>query len=366
MQSCYLAGPGTVDQVNILREGTDGAEMKVVPINPVVVELVKERYCFVASRDVLFEDPELAGLEAERLRVEDAELRRKRRKEIQQMIDSTDSDQSTGGDIQPQPPNLTLVSAPQEEETIEVDALPEVIDIEPEPEFQGVTNIEPEPELPVDTAEVDSNPASPTNFLRNAQRVIGNETLPLAEVHTRLKDAGLMPGTDDPIGYIRWRLSGNRHLFERPTRMSVCLAADNPFLAQPWNPEVPTKKKAKKKSSKTETQPMPLGTVKKKSKKKPVEQKPLKINPAFLNWLGNPMVQKVADKASFEGDEIRLLEQQKGNNWVCEILLVAMKLSFVGESKMRHHARHKAEANMTGVTLQLNILVHRAHHPEET
>ena len=73
MQSCYLAGPGVVEQVNILREGTDGAELKVVPRNPVVVELVKERYSFVASRDALYDDRESANVEAERLRLEDIE-----------------------------------------------------------------------------------------------------------------------------------------------------------------------------------------------------------------------------------------------------------------------------------------------------
>lgn len=355
MQSCYLAGPGTVDRVNILREGTDGAEMKVVPANPVVVELVKERYCFVASRDVLFEDPEAAGLEAERLRVADMEARRRRQKEIQQMINAMDN-QGTGGDTQTQAPNLVLVEAPQEEVTLEVEEQ-EVIDIEPEL-----------PKSSLDLSEEDngSNPASPVNFLKNIQRVIGNETLSLEEVHSRLKAAKLMPAANNPIHYIKFVMSQDRILFERPTRMSVCLTAESPYLATTWNPaKVSTKKKSSKSKIESQTQTLPLGTVKKKPVKKPVEQKPLKINPVFLTWLGNPITQTVSDKANFDGEKMRLLEQQKGTSWTCEIFLVDLKLSFTGESKMRHHARHKAEVAMKESINELNILVHNATHLEE-
>lgn len=350
MQSCYLAGPGTVDRVNILRDGTDGAEMKIVPANPVVVELVKERYCFVASRDVLFEDPEAAGLEAERLRVADMEARRRRQKEIQQMINAMDN-QGTGGDTQIQAPNLVLVEAPQEEVTLEVEEQ-EVIDIEPEI-----------PKSSLDLSEEDngSNPASPVNFLKNIQRVIGNETLSLEEVHSRLKAAKLMPAANNPIHYIKFVMSQDRTLFERPTRMSVCLTAESAYLATTWNP-VSTKKKHSKSKIESQPQPFPLGTVKKKPVKKPVEQKPLKINPAFLTWLGNPITQTVSDKATFDGEKMRLLEQQKVNSWTCEIFLVDLKLSFTGESKMRHHARSKAKAAMEESINELNRVVYNAIH----
>jgi hypothetical protein len=354
MQSCYLAGPGTVDKVNILRDGTDGAEMKVVPENPVVVELVKERYCFVASRNVLFEDPESAGLEAERLRVADIEARRIRQKEIRQMINAMDN-QGTGGDTQTQAPNLVLVGATQDDASLEVE------------DTQGV--VEVNTDLPLDLNEGDggSNPASPTNFLKNIQRVVGNETLSLEEVHSRLKAAKLMPAAANPIHYIKFAMVQERSLFERPTRMSVCLTAESPYLATTWNPETaPTRKK---KPAKVEDQPktktLPLGTVKKMPVKKPVKEKPLKINPAFLSWMGNPMIQKVADKASFDGEGVRLLEQYNGSIWTCEIFLASMKLSLTGESKMRHHARHKAEANMAEAAVELNIRVHQAKHSED-
>jgi hypothetical protein len=330
--------------------------MKVVPENPVVVELVKERYCFVASRNVLFEDPEAAGLEAERLRVADIEARHRRQKEIRQMINAMDN-QGTGGDTQTQAPNLVLVGAPQEDAHLEVEEQ-RVIDIEPEL---------PKSSLDLNDDDGGSNPASPTNFLKNIQRVIGNETLSLEEVHSRLKAAKLMPAAANPIHYIKFAMSQERSLFERPTRMSVCLTAESPYLATTWKPEVtPTRKK---KLAKVEDQPktkaLPLGTVKKMPVKKPVKEKPLKINPAFLSWMGNPMTQTVADKANFDGDKVRLLEQYNGSTWTCEIFLVALKLSLTGESKMRHHARHKAEANMAEAAAELNIRVHQANHPEE-
>lgn len=337
MQSCcYLAGPGTVDKVTILREGTDGSVMKVVPSNPVVVELVRERYCFVASRDVLFEDPEAAGLEAERLRVADAEARRRRQKEIQMK------------DTENRVPNLVLVETPLEEGE------------------QRVTDIELEFLDLNEGGGGGSNPASPTNFLKNIQRVIGNETLSLEEVHSRLKAAKLMPAAANPIHYIKFFMAQERSLFERPTRMSVCLTAESPYLATTWKPEVnPSGKKPAKVEDQPKTNPLPLGTVKKMPVKKTAKEKPLKINPAFLSWMGKPMTQTVADKASFDGKKIRLLEQQVSNSWSCEILLVQLQLSFIGESRMRHHARHKAEDAMTSATRELNILAHQANHPDE-
>jgi hypothetical protein len=367
MQSCYLAGLGTVDKVNILREGTDGAEMKVVPINPVVVELVKERYCFIASRDVLFEDRETADIEAERLRIEEAETKRRRRKEIQQMINSMDSQGTNGDDTQPQsqPPNLVLVGAPpQEEVIIEVTEPQRVIDVEPEVESET-------PNLDLN-AVGSTNPANPATFLMNIQRVIGDETLNLEDVAARLKAVNLLPAFNDPVHYIRYQLSGNRSLFERPDRGSVCLAEDNPYRAQHWSPEeVPAKKKVAKKKvakkTKAEAKPLPTNTVKKKPVK-PVAKKPvapLVINPIYLTWLGNPMNQKVEDEAKFSDPTIKLLEQRKGDTWSCSILLTGSVQEFVGESTRRSLARHKAEKVMTDFTNRLNIQVHRAHHPEE-
>jgi hypothetical protein len=170
-----------------------------------------------------------------------------------------------------------------------------------------------------------------------------------------------MPAANNPIHYIKFVMSQDRILFERPTRMSVCLTAESPYLATTWNP-VSTKKKPSKSKIESQPQPFPLGTVKKKPVKKPVEQKPLKINPAFLTWLGNPITQTVSDKATFDGEKMRLLEQQKGNSWTCEIFLVDLKLSFTGESKMRHHARSKAKAAMEESINELNRVVYNAIH----
>ena len=334
MQSCYLAGPGTVDQVTILREGTDGAEMKVVPQNPVVVELVRERYCFVASRDVLFDDREAADLEAERLRLDVIQKRLERRKEIQRMIDSRESNSDTG-ELQTQQPNLVLVnSVPSEVAILEVDEPQQVIDVEPEfPEGE----------------EDDLNLANPKAVVRNIQRVIGNETLTLDEVHDRMKASGWMPAHSDPISYIKFHLSGNRNLFERPegSRVwkKVLLAAGNPYRDKPWKPPVVEEKKKSKTAA-----------------AKPA--KPLKINPRFLTWLGNSMVQTKADKASFLGDTIKLVEQLMGDEWTCEISVAGML--HTGKSKRRDSARHRAEEAMSAAAVKINVWVHRAHHPEET
>ena len=271
-------------------------------------------------------------------------------------------------------PTLVLVSAPEETVTIEVDDTQRVLDIEPE---LPVTK----PELPEE--DTGGNPASLSNFLRNIQRVIGNETLSLIEVHERLKAVGLMPATDDGVHYIRFQLSQHRPLFERPTRDSVSLTEESTYFGQEWKPVKEKKaKKAKKKAppasvvaqpSITKIKPV---TAKKPAKekpakekpakvKKPVRVKPLVISPIYLSWLGNPMVQTAADKATFEGDGVQLSEKLKGDTWVCKIYFPEMDMTFIGEAPKRHNARRKAEVNMENVNNKLNILVYRTRNEEE-
>ncbi len=381
MQSCYLAGPGIVDEVNILREGTDGAEMKVVPSNPVVVELVKERYCFVASRDVLFESKEAAGIEAERLRIADAEIRR-RRKEIQKMIDAMDSNQDgtdgTEGTVQATQPNLVLVGAPPDEVTIEVDTPPEVINIEPEPPGEIVVE--------------DTNPTSPTNFVKNLQRVIGNETVEVEEIHTRLKAAGLMPDTSNPTQYIRWQISQHRNLFERgSTRSCFHLTDESGYHDQPWGVkkiEAEAKKPKAKKPKVTEGSStkakLPLGTkkkakkaeakpakAKKEGKEKPKKSKPskpvptLQVKEVYLTWMGNPMAHSSETEATFTSKTMILFEQKRGDSWTCKITLSELKREFVGKSPRRDLARNKALGAASEIINPLTAWLYLANHPDE-
>jgi hypothetical protein len=391
MQACYLAVPGSVEKVVILEEGLGGTEPKFIPENPVVVTLVDGCYSFVASKDSLFDDPNVAQTEAERLRVEEAENRRKARPKMIDDKDRPTPEEGTSIGEGATESNLVFIldrSAPHNTIPIEVVDEPTILDVEAESSSEVGEDGEPEVSDTCDTVAPASKFARPQDIVNNIQRVLGGETLSVVEIYKRLSILGLMPLTNKPTEYLRYIFSKNRDIFDRPERGIFCLREGNPFrvpleqqeievveetsvqeLEEVQVEEVPveeksavkrrkskSKKNSKKKSKKASVkQDLPLNTV-----KRVVAPKSKQGGADYSTWLGESMVQTNAFGSRFSGSYLRLLEQKRGDLWVCEITVVGLGLFLAGTSKRRDFARKEAQKKMEAAINLLNIIKSKA------
>ena len=230
MQACYLAVPGSVEKVVIVEEGLGGTEPKFIPENPVVVTLVDGCYSFVASKDSLFDDPEVAQTEAERLRVEEAENRRKAKHKMNDEKDRPALEEGTSiGEGDTESSLVFILDSAVPHNTIPIEVVDEPSIIEVEAESSSEEDDEPEVSDTADTVAPASRYAKPQDIVTNIQRVLGNEVLSVVEIHQRLAKAGLMPLTNKPTEYLRYIFSKNRDIFDRPERGIFCLREGNPY-----------------------------------------------------------------------------------------------------------------------------------------
>ena len=80
----------------------------------------------------------------------------------------------------------------------------------------------------------------------------------------------------------------------------------------------------------------------------------------YSTWLGESMVQTNAFGSRFSGSYLRLLEQKRGDLWVCEITVVGLGLFLAGTSKRRDFARKEAQKKMEAAINLLNIIKSKA------
>jgi hypothetical protein len=401
MPTRYLAIAGEIDVVEIIEEGTGGIPTTFIPKNPVVVSIVRMGYTFVASKDRLFEDRSKAILEAQRLRQEELEKERNTRGLMAKKASKQSPSLINRGAIPSPNLPISVMSGRTEPEELFRAGYGDQEGLGTE---EGSSSEEEAEEVRVsdtcDTAAPASKHAKPKDLVQNMQKVIGADTLTLQGLYDRLRSQGLMPMASNPIEYIRYHLSKNRDLFDRPERTTVCLFAGNPFLVPAHRPlpviepeeaaeqeepadsevlteqeepegEVPTQQEEPAEVVTSEPEPTPAPKAKGKkgkgaSKAKVTEGDPAtekKLDP-YRTWNGLQLEIINSEAGRYEDANLLMVEQKREGMWTCSITVSGIKEVFKGAaSKRRDIARIWSDNKVREYMNRINIVTHRIGIP---